>query len=284
MKIVVTGASGYLGAAVVKALATMLPDHFVQGVGGPAHGRGPDLTRDASSVAGVDCVVHCAAVVPKNAAGYADVAAGEQNLKMLDTVMSARPRTLLLASSMTVYGEPSLGPVREEDVSGPTSAYGEGKRAGEAMLAEARDRNQIVGMSARLPGLFGPPRKGGLVANVLRAGATGTSLRLPDAPVQWAALHVADAAECLARLTCRLIADAPPAHPAVNIGYAGPMSVPRFLEIVNSLTAAGFRTAVDHPDFEMDLTRARVLDALPKTGFEERLRQMLAPLPPVGAR
>lgn len=264
--VLVTGAAGYLGHEIVEALARRRArvsgcDRIAAdgveacdlGVPGAAHAL---IDRVAP-----DVVVHAAALLPRSRADYDDEAQGAANLALVDAVIAARPARVVFISSMTVYSALTPGPVAEEDAV-PRSAYARAKLEGEHRFAAAG----LPWCAARLPGLFGGRRKGGLVGNLSACAIDGREPTLPAAPLVWAALHVADAADGVARLALNGAAQGP-----VNLGYPGPLSVNRLLDAIAAASGRRFSCALAHPDFEMRLERARAYGADCRIPFDARL-------------
>lgn len=276
MRVLVTGAQGYLGARLLNALAAR-PNVEAVGSGRRAAetARGAFIQADLLDGEDVrrllaeavpDRIVHCAAFVPDRMEDYADARAAAQSLAMIEHLLAASaPPALLYVSSMTVYGQGADGPTPEDAAGDPTSAYGLGKWRGERLIADSGRQ----ALAARIPGLFGPPRMGGLVANALRAFKHGETPRLPDAPFLWSAMHVADAAALLADL-----ASAPWPHngfEAVNVGYAGRLSVDGFVAAAAALYGREADYRLGHPAFEYDLSRLAGFGLAPPRGLEAAL-------------
>jgi len=268
MRYLVTGAQGFLGGQVVNALRAA-------GELVTATGRRPmdnvvccDLSERRNVVRLVenispDRIVHCAAHVPRTLEEYQDGSNAQASLRILDIVLSASTCPVVFISSMTVYGTPRHRPVVEQDAGDPTSAYGIAKWQGEQrLMVDGRP-----GLTVRIPGLFGPSRRNGLVYNVVNAFKYGQLPQLPLTSILWAAMHVDDAAESIVKLA------ALPIHQfeAINIGYHGVYSI----EILRSLVCEIYGQQVDYevkqPHFEFDLTRAESYDALPGCSFRDAL-------------
>lgn len=271
--IVVTGAGGYLGAETLAALRRA--GHEALGI---ARRSGPGviacdlLDRDAirQTFAGIapTVVIHCAWESPKTGAENGDGARADRSLAMLDNLLSATGETpVLYVSSMTVYGPDAPTAVRREDDAGePASVYARAKLAGELRVAASRRR----GFAARLPGLFGGLRKGGLVGNALDALERGNLPRLPSDPVLWAGMDVRDAAEMLTQLSRAVIGGFVP----VNIGYADTFSISRLVDLFAEIYARPIPCGVAHPDFAFDLSRARYLGVVPPRNLRDALLRL----------
>jgi nucleoside-diphosphate-sugar epimerase len=268
MHFMVTGAQGFLGQRVVNALRAR--GYVVTAVGRRA-AEGVvfcDLTVEQDVVGLVgqiapDRIVHCAADVPKTPEEYMDGSSADASLRMLETVLASSACPLVYISSMTVYGKERDYPVAEEDAGDPSSAYGKGKWQGEHRLA-ADGRS---GRAVRIPGLFGPSRRDGLVFNVMHAAKYGWKPQLPLAPILWAAMHVDDAAESIASLAILPMDD----FEAVNVGYCGIYSIATLLEVAAAAYGQHISYVVKQLNFEFDLTRAERYGALPACSFREAL-------------
>lgn len=257
---VVTGAGGYLGARV----ATMLPS-------ARALKRADTDLRDVDAVRAAipqgAVIVHCAAQVPRSAEAYGDDEAAEGNLAMVRALVGVRPRLVVFASSMTVYDGSHGHAVREEDAGGDLQPYAKTKLAAEQELA----MSGIPFTAVRLPGLFGSPRRSGLLYNVAWAYGTGKFPTLGSSFPHWAALHVDDAAEIMARIARAGLALGP-----VNAGYGGWFSIPDAVRRLARLASLETPELPDAPRFAMDLSRLAAAIDLPTHTFDERLAELMA--------
>jgi len=269
--VLVTGAGGYLGGRVIDQLRARGVESL-----GLARGGGADIACDLLDVGGLRSVVdqilprvvvHCAAAVPRNAGGYDDAEAGADSVRMVRNLLDVGVANIVFASSMTVYGPGQPGPLREDRVD-PQSAYGRAKLEAEALLASAAGCGAVA---LRLPGLFGPPRRNGLVYALCEAIRKGGTPTLPAQPLMWSAMHVDDAASTMVRAALR-----PPGPGFVtNVGYAGPLSVSLLVQRLREIADAQIAYDVPHPSFEMDLGTLQSTLGLPQGDLASRLGEML---------
>lgn len=269
--VLVTGARGYLGGRVIGQLRAKGVESL-----GLARGGGSDIAcdlLDASSFRDVvartapGVVVHCAASVPKNASGYDDAEACADSVRMVRNLLEVGVANIVFASSMTVYGPGQPEPLREDRVD-PQSAYGRAKLEAEFLLAGASGCSAVA---LRLPGLFGPPRRNGLVYALCEAIGKGRAPTLPAHPLMWSAMHVDDAACVMVRAALR-----PPGPGFVaNVGYAGPLSVSLLVQRLREIAGAQIAYDVPHPSFEMDLGTLQSTLGLPQGDLRRRLSEML---------
>jgi nucleoside-diphosphate-sugar epimerase len=225
--VVVTGAAGFFGLAIVRALTSTgtevlavdrtHPDGFSPRRGTVADRVryvARDLTREPLDdlIRESDAVVHAAALTPLAEAGGVldDVLA--VNLVPLTGIlqaMQASPacRRLIFISSAGVYDQTS-GPILvEEDATGGTSLYGAAKLAAELVISRYAELASLEHCAVRPTSLFGP----GEIARPSRPRVTSfkqlvdaargnqrVRIEQPEARTDW--LHVDDAADALVLL------------------------------------------------------------------------------------
>lgn len=273
MNYLVTGAQGFLGAKVLEALraagcrVTATGRHETNDV------AGCDLTV-ASEVSHLvkktspDLIIHCAAHVPKKIVGYQDVPSANESLLMVKMLIASTECPLIFISSMTVYGAELNRPVVEDDAGDPASAYGYGKWQAEQLLkADPRPT-----MSIRIPGLFGEPRKSGLIYNLMHSVKYNYNFNLPEFPILWAAMHVDDAAAGIAKMASEGIQG----KEAIHIAYRGSYSIEKLVSNVAAIYGCQLHCPVRQPKIEFNLNLADMRRVVPTTSFLESLKKYSA--------
>src|SRR4051794_41141850 len=154
MRLLITGAAGMLGRDVTTA-ATAAGHDVV-----PLARRDLDIT-DADAVrravldAAPAAVLNCAAWTDVDGAESAEEAATAVNGRapgLLASAAAAAGAVLVHVSSDYVFAGDATAPYVESDPTGPVSAYGRSKLAGELAVRQAAPRHAIV----RAAWVFGP--------------------------------------------------------------------------------------------------------------------------------
>lgn len=187
--VLVTGAGGFLGRAIVPALAARRPVRAVTSVPAAAPVTrnvewvvGPRLGPDAdwsSLLRDIDAVVHLAAIAHVPAGDSSELAARVREVNALGTLRLARQasergtsRFVFMSSVKALAERSGARPLRADDLPAPEDAYGEAKLEAERGLATLATDTGIDCVILRPPLVYGPRAKGNFarLASAVRRG------------------------------------------------------------------------------------------------------------------
>jgi len=291
MRYVVTGAAGFIGSHLLRALVqrghdTVGWDAFTDYYD-PAlkeeNARGLpveriDLARDPLELSGVDGVFHLAGQPGVRSFGGVFPVYVRQNVvasqRLFEAAVAARARTVL-ASSSSVYGDAAAFPTTEDTVPRPLSPYGITKLACEHLAYAYGREFGLDGVVLRYFTIFGPRQRPDMAfARMVACLAGGRPFELyGDGTQSRSFTFVDDAVEA----TIRAMEEAP-GGAIYNVGGGVDVSM---LEAIETLgRVAGRRLeVVRSPRVEGDVMRtaadtSRIRDEIgwePGTPFEEGL-------------
>jgi nucleoside-diphosphate-sugar epimerase len=227
-----------------------------------------------------DDVVHLAGPVSGSAACNAEeLRVARAHARIVQLLSGALPSgwggRLIHASSMTVYGAAPALPVSELQPLAPAFPYALGKVLAEDVWSASALADVWL---LRLPGLFAAERRSGALYHFIRAGLEGRPITLSARePTLWDLLHADDAVEAIVRA----LASPEPFRGAMNVSYGEIVSLERVARLVAALTTGtGIvnETAVVHPDFQLDITRARQHLGWPPCSLASRIEELITTL------
>jgi len=211
MRVMITGAAGFLGRLLVQRLldkgqlrgqpleALVLLDQQLEGFPSDPRLRlrllagsiaEPTLLRRALAD-GVDVVFHLVSV--PGGAAEEHYALGRQvnllaTLELLDQLRNAaRPPVLVYASSVAVYGAQLPARMDEQWMPRPALSYGAHKVMVETQLNDLARRGEVDGRALRLPGIVARPRepnglRSAFMSDLMHALAAGENYCCPVSP------------------------------------------------------------------------------------------------------
>lgn len=270
MRIVVTGATGFLGRRLARRLREEGRD-VVLVARGPLDAPGAVRVREYAQTPGGDVLVHLAERADRAAVEALGSRHGAEARATLDALLARDWERVIYASSGVVYGDGGESPRREDDPTPGPGHYAAAKRACETRIRGAG------GTSLRLANLYGPGQPDGTVLSDILAQVPGAGpLQVRDAGPVRDFLWVDDAVDAIVRLFDRGRAD------VYNVASGQGIAIGSLARMV--LEAAG---EPDRPVREtapggrpsrlvMDVTRARdELGWVPRVSPREGVARLL---------
>jgi nucleoside-diphosphate-sugar epimerase len=277
MHVVVTGAAGFVGGRIAKALATrgfevtaIARRPCEDATASSLTWRAADLTDRACLPASFDAMVHCAAELPSRTSDpdalYRLNATMARNV--FDGARAAGARSIVFLSSMSVYGRISVPEVREDTPPDAPDAYGRAKRDAEDLLAGVIDGGLASGLSIRLPGTVGKGSHHNFLSDALTRVLAGETITAQNPEALFNNIvYVGD----LAAFLTRWLAEPRPGYAVTNLAAEQPLSLREVIRTLFTLARRPERVkfvSTTRPAFLISVEQARALGYCPPTVWQ----------------
>lgn len=273
--LLVTGASGFVGRALVRALATQESGVAVL----KPNARLADFAREPLPDR-LDGVLHLAAHTPRSGGPEDDAAVRatiESNVTGLEALLAAvagRCDRFVFASAIDVY-RATDAVIDETSPLGPESVYAASKVMGETMVGAWAARTGARCAILRIGHLYGPgeDRYRKLIPTAIRRALAGEPIVLTADPQSLRDfVHVTDAADALVA-AWRALATGDVG--TVNVASGTSIAIGAVAALVRELAGGRVETAASGPgrSYRFDVTRLRALmGGRPAMPFRDGLR------------
>ena len=260
-RILVTGASGLVGSAVVDALLAgghTVCELDIRSKDPQARADIRDISHVRQAMADCDGIVHLAAVSRVITAEADPELCWSTNVDalggILDAALSAPRRPwFVFASSREVYGQASMLPADEDCPLTPVNIYGRSKVAGEGIVEAARERG-LRACIIRLSNVFGSvnDHKDRVIPAFLRAALEGRPLRVDGNANTFDFTHIGDVTRGIVSLTRHVQAGGTPPP----IQFVGGVATTLGQAALMAIDVAGSNSPIHHtPPRDFDVAR-----------------------------
>ena len=267
MRVVITGASGFLGATVSRRLTAAGVDCL-----GVARTDAPELHRvdSYSDAPSGDCLIHCAETNDRSVANAGGDALEAETLHTLEALIAKGYRHVVYASSAVLYGDRWMTPRGVYDPVVAVDTYTRIKQRSEQLVLEHG------GVVARLANLYGPGMAAGnVLSHILGQIGSGRTITMYALEPVRDFLWIEDAALAM---TAMIAGETPGVF---NVGSGRGTSIDELVDLVQEAAETRQNVVGVHA---LDRSSHLVLDIsattqtfgwTPQTRLEEGVRKMV---------
>jgi nucleoside-diphosphate-sugar epimerase len=277
MRILISGAGGFVGGHVAVALA--VGGHDVAALvrrSRPAIldrserifvARADLASAEALPTGPFDAVIHCAAAIPSAVPDEAELTRinVEGSRRLFEHAIKAGTNVIIFCSSMAVYGRIDADLVDRDTPINEPGAYGRSKLQSEENLAElCRSHSGLRALSIRLPGVVGAGSHDNFLSDTLRRLAAGETVPVRNADALFNnVVHIDD----LAGFAGTLLETLPVGHRSTTIAAIDPLPIREVVRLLQVAAApgAGIRYRQEGRSFLISNDHAQTLGYRPAT-------------------
>lgn len=279
MKILVTGASGFIASEVIKVLKNTFDiialtrnkdkiDKSIDFIIG-------DITHKLPELPQVDVILHFAGLISSSTPEEYFRVNSYGTYNLLYHALKANIKNIVLASTMNVYGVNKLN-INEEEILRPDNSYGESKVIAESICKYFANHLDFKAIVFRYSGVYGPARKNGLIYNLFNSFFKKKSVELQTNPEnKWDPVYIKDVASVNIK-AIDLIQKMKEHFNVFNIGYGRPIRVEELVneiqKITKSKTEIKYLNRTPDMNFCMNIEKAKKVLSFKPADIEVSLR------------
>lgn len=160
MKIIITGADGFVGQNLIKHLPQEIK--YVSFVGDISSAT--DIDTFFSKLDNIDQIIHLAGIRANSDRNLLQKVNVEGTKNILDACVKYKIKKIIFASSGAVYGKPLKNESYEDDFLYPVDQYGNSKKSCEELICHYYQKYGLKYVILRFSNIYGPG--GGSVINI----------------------------------------------------------------------------------------------------------------------
>jgi UDP-glucose 4-epimerase len=280
MKILITGAAGFIGSNLMKSLSE---DHEVIGIDNMFRGvhyngvEKADITGDISKyLKGVDIVYHLAAM--------SSVRVSEENpekcffYNVYGTYNLAKAcadhgvKKIIFSSSREVYGDADKIPVSESAELKPKNVYGCSKVLGERIIRNICENSGMKFTIFRISNVYGPGDQGRIIPLLISKAMDGSELKIFGGGQVIDFIHISDVVAAMKDYSVY--------NKIINLGSGSGTKMDELIGLVEKITGKKMKrkTVPANPyevmRFSSDISEISKLGFKPETNLEKGIKDL----------